>query len=138
MSLSRKRIVIGIFFKFASFFSMQSLSVCPARITAICAVNDTMWVGTEEGQVFIYDAVSRMLIEDRHLAVLPGQGIMSISHLQANYQVKRGRRLQLVHVAIFRPGSLITRWSEGGALHLVAIFRPGSLITRWSEGGPCI
>ncbi len=98
---------------------MQSLSVCPARITAICAVNDTMWVGTEEGQVFIYDAVSRILIEDRHLAVLPGQGIMSISHLQANYQVERGRGLHLV--AIFRPGSLITRWTEGGALHLVAI-----------------
>ena len=71
----------------SSLVYLQSIQVCQARITNICAVNDTMWLGTEEGQVFIYDAVSRTLIEDRHLAVLPGQGITSISHIQANHQV---------------------------------------------------
>ena len=46
-----------------------------------------MWLGTEEGQVFILDAVTKHTLLDRHLAVLPGQGISSIHHILTNRYV---------------------------------------------------
>ena len=53
----------------------------------MCCVVDTMWVGTEEGQVFLYDALTRNYLLDRHLALLPEQAITSITHLLTLRQV---------------------------------------------------
>ena len=71
---------------------LQSFTISNSKITSICGVNDTMWLGTEKGIVFIYDAISRNLLLERLLAVLPGQGITSITHVSANHQVLVTRR----------------------------------------------
>ena len=40
-----------------------------------------MWIGTEEGQLFLFDAMTKNEILDRQLALLPGQSISHITHL---------------------------------------------------------
>lgn len=51
-----------------------------------------MWIGTEKGVIFIYDAISRNFLLERLLAVLDGQGITSIAHISTNHQVLVTRR----------------------------------------------
>ena len=46
-----------------------------------------MWIGTEDGRLFLYDAVTRHYIIDRQLAVYAGQPITSITHLPTLRQV---------------------------------------------------
>ncbi len=46
-----------------------------------------MWVGTDEGQLFVLDAITKHTLLDRQLAVLPHQGIASIHHILANRYV---------------------------------------------------
>ena len=61
--------------------------VSNARITAMCCVIDTMWVGTEEGQLLLFDALTKNDILSRHLALVPDQSISSITHLTTLRQV---------------------------------------------------
>ena len=58
-----------------------------ARVTALCCVIDTMWVGTEEGQLLLFDALTKNEILTRQLALLPGQAISHITHLTTMRQV---------------------------------------------------
>ena len=53
----------------------------------MCCVVDTMWLGTEEGELFIFDALTKNEILSRLLALLPGQSISHISHLTSLRQV---------------------------------------------------
>ena len=56
-----------------------------------------MWVGTEEGQVLLYDAHTRNYIMDRQLVVFSSQAITSISHLRLRQVlVTRGNRCVLL------------------------------------------
>lgn len=87
--------VISISVTISSFISFQfpqSFHVGNSKITSICGVNDTMWLGTEKGVVFIYDAISRNFLLERLLAVLDGQGITAIAHVSTNHQVLVTRR----------------------------------------------
>ena len=62
----------------------QSFPVCSAKITCICAVNYCMWLGTDEGQLYVLDAITKHTVLDRQLAVLAHQGISSIHHILSN------------------------------------------------------
>ena len=53
----------------------------------MCCVIDTMWVGTEEGQLLLFDALTKNDILSRHLALLPDQSITNITHLTTLRQV---------------------------------------------------
>jgi serine/threonine protein kinase len=79
--------VCVINFKGKASFSTQSFPVSNSRITSMCCVVDTVWVGTEEGQLFLYDAVTKNEILTRQLALLPGQAISNITHLPTLRQV---------------------------------------------------
>ena len=39
-----------------------------------------MWLGTEEGRLFILDAINKNSLIDRQLTATPGQGIVAIYH----------------------------------------------------------
>ena len=53
----------------------------------MCCVVDTMWVGTEEGQLFLFDSLTKNEIFSRSLALVPGQSISNITHLSTLRQV---------------------------------------------------
>ena len=53
----------------------------------MCCVVDTMWIGTENGNLVIHDALTKNPILERYLALLPGQSITSITHLPTLRQV---------------------------------------------------
>ena len=53
----------------------------------MCCVVDMMWIGTEEGQLFIFDALTKYEILTRHLALLPDQSITNITHIPTLRQV---------------------------------------------------
>ena len=65
----------------------QMFPISSARITAMCCVVDTMWVGTEEGELFIFDSLTKNEMLSRLLALLPGQAITNITHLTSLRQV---------------------------------------------------
>ena len=65
----------------------QSFPVSSGRITSMCCVVDTMWVGTEEGELFIFDSLTKNEILSRILALLPGQSISNITHIPTFRQV---------------------------------------------------
>ena len=65
----------------------QMFPISNSRITAMCCVIDTMWVGTEEGQLLLFDALTKNDILSRHLALLPDQSITNITHLTTLRQV---------------------------------------------------
>ena len=65
----------------------QFLPVSNARITNMCCVVDTMWIGTDEGQLFLFDALTKNEILTRQLALLPGQAISNITHIPTLRQV---------------------------------------------------
>jgi len=57
----------------------QSISVCNSRITAMCPIKDTMWIGTEQGKLYIYATSTRDLLYERSLSINPEtQAIKSI------------------------------------------------------------
>jgi hypothetical protein len=53
----------------------------------MCCVVDTMWLGTEEGELFLYDALTKNELLSRILALLPGQSLSHIAHLPTLRQV---------------------------------------------------
>ena len=53
----------------------------------MCCVVDTMWVGTEEGGLYLFDSLTKNEILSRILALLPGQAITNITHLTTLRQV---------------------------------------------------
>lgn len=57
--------------------------MCESKITAMCGVNYSMWVGTEDGEVIILDVISKQLLFRRHLSIHESQGISAMYHLFA-------------------------------------------------------
>ena len=47
----------------------------------MCCVNHTVWLGSAEGLLCVFDATSRQQLLQRLLAVLPNQGVTGIIHL---------------------------------------------------------
>lgn len=58
----------------------QSFPVESNKITSLCCVINYMWLGTEEGKLFIYDAINKNTLINRQLTSTPGQGIVAIYH----------------------------------------------------------
>jgi len=66
---------------FYSVSSTQSFPVCASRITAMCGVNCSMWLGTSCGEVFIVDVFSKHKLYNRYLAVHSVQSIVGLYHI---------------------------------------------------------
>lgn len=47
----------------------------------MCCVINYMWLGTEEGKLFLLDAVNKTTLIDRQLTATPGQGIVAMYYL---------------------------------------------------------
>ena len=58
----------------------QSFPVESNKITSLCCVINYMWLGTEEGKLFVYDAINKNTLINRQLTSTPGQGIVAIYH----------------------------------------------------------
>ena len=64
---------------YISFIYLQSIAVCSSPITSMCSIKDTMWLGTEQGSLYIMSTSTRDIIYERTLAINPStQGIRSI------------------------------------------------------------
>ena len=60
-------------------FYLQSIAVCSSPITSMCSIKDTMWLGTEQGSLYIMSTSTRDIMYERTLAINPStQGIKSI------------------------------------------------------------
>ena len=69
-------------------FLVDSIEFDTSPVTAMCCVNQQVWLGTKDGQIIIYDAVNHSKLFDRHLAIKSDQSIVYISHLTKQRQVK--------------------------------------------------
>ncbi len=64
--------------------------MCASRITAMCGVNCSMWLGTSCGEVFIVDVFSKHKLYNRYLAVHSEQSIAGLYHIVSLRSVAGG------------------------------------------------
>lgn len=69
-------------------FLVDSIQIDCSPVTAMCCVNQQVWLGTKDSEVILYDAVNRSKLFSRHLAIFPGLSIVCISHLTKLRQVR--------------------------------------------------
>ena len=61
------------------FLYPQSIAVCSSPIISMCSIKDTMWLGTEQGSLYIMSTSTRDIIYERTLAINScTQGIKAI------------------------------------------------------------
>ena len=72
-------------------FSVERVNIGTYPVTAMCNVNQTVWLGTEDGKVLVYDSTTYYQMYSRILALKEGQSIVSIHSLMKLRQV-RGER----------------------------------------------
>jgi len=63
--------VFAAIYHIVMFSTSQSITVCDARITAMCPIKDTMWIGNEQGKLYIYATSTRDLLYERSLSIIP-------------------------------------------------------------------
>ena len=71
--------------------SSQPVKVGNSAITSICCVNNgvnnSVWLGSENGLLMIFDAITHALLYSRTVAISARHGVISISHITNIHQV---------------------------------------------------
>lgn len=69
-------------------FVVECLEVECAPVTAMCCVNQQVWLGSEDGRITLYDGINHSESFSRYLSIKPDQGILFISHFTKLRQVR--------------------------------------------------
>ena len=69
-------------------FSVENIDVGSSSITYIACINQSVWLGTADGQIMLYDAVSHYQLFSRHLAIRSDQSVVYIKHIPKLRQVR--------------------------------------------------
>lgn len=69
-------------------FAVDTIGIGSVSVTCMECVNQMVWVGTETGQVLLYDATNHCQAYGRYLAVERAQSIVYIHHLTRLRQVR--------------------------------------------------
>ena len=85
---------VGSRLSFVSFrgranFVVDSIDLECAPVTAMCCVNEQVWLGAKDGCVILYNTINHDKSFSRYLSFKSDQGIIHISHLTKLRQVGR-------------------------------------------------